>query len=139
MVVGLVAGVVLYVVHQYLSGPFVAWMAADAPTLRMASNSAPLGSNLVLALGSGIVLGGFVEEQLYRGYVLVRLTERRSLPMAIAPTLLFFGLLHLGLGWTGMLVATMTGFTLTLLFIWRRSLVSVVIAHALINTLVLTL
>jgi len=28
---------------------------------------------------------------------------------------------------------------LTLLFIWRRSLVSVVIAHALINTLVLTL
>ncbi len=139
VLVGLVAGVVLYVVHQYVSGPLVAWMAADAPTLRMASNSAPLGSNLALALGSGIVLGGFVEEQLYRGYVLVRLTERRSLPMAMVPMLVFFGLLHFGLGWTGMLVATMTGFTLTLLFIWRRSLVSVVIAHALINTLVLTL
>ena len=105
----------------------------------MASNSAPLGSNPLLALSAGIVLGGFVEEQLYRGYVLVRLTERRSLPMAIAPMLVFFGLLHFGLGWTGMLVATMTGFTLTLLFIWRRSLVSVVIAHALINPLVLTL
>ena len=95
-------------------------MAADAPTFRMASNSTPLGSNPVLALGAGIVLGGFVEEQLYRGYVLVRLTERRSLPMAIAPILVFFGLLHFGLGWTGMLVVTMMGFTLTLLFIWRR-------------------
>ena len=116
----------------------VAWVAADAPTLRLASSSAPLGSNQMLALVSGIVLGGFVEEQLYRGYVLVRLTERRSLVMAMASMLVFFGLLHFGLGWTGMLVATMTGFTLTLLFIWRRSLVSVVIAHALINTLVLT-
>ena len=123
MVVGLVAGVVLYVVHQYVSGPVVAWLAADTPTFRLASNSAPLGSNQMLALASGIVLGGFVEEQLYRGYVLVRLTERRSLAMAMAL----------------MLVATMTGFTLTLLFIWRRSLVSVVIAHALINMLVLTL
>jgi membrane protease YdiL (CAAX protease family) len=53
--------------------------------------------------------------------------------------LLFFGLLHVGLGWTGMLVATTTGLTLTLLFVWRRSLVSVVIAHALINALVLML
>ena len=76
MVVGLVAGVVLYVVHQYVSGPVVAWLAADTPTFRLASNSAPLGSNQMLALASGIVLGGFVEEQLYRGYVLVRLTER---------------------------------------------------------------
>jgi len=85
------------------------------------------------------VLGGFVEKQLYRGYILVRLTERLSLPLAIAPMLLFFGLLPFGLGWTGMLVATTTGLTLTLLFVWRRSLISVVIAHALINTLVLTL
>ena len=81
----------------------------------------------------------FVEEQLYRGYVLTRLTERLSLPLAVTPMLLLFGLLHFGLGRTGMLVATMTGLTLTLLFLWRRALVSVVIAHALINALVLVL
>lgn len=137
--VGLVAGVVLYVIHQYGSGPLVSWLAGDAPTFRMASNTAPAGSSPVLALAAGIVLGGFVEEQLYRGYILVRMTERLSLPMAIAPMLFFFGLLHVGLGWTGMLVATTTGLTLTLLFLWRRSLIAVVIAHALINTLVLTL
>ena len=95
------------------------------------STAAPVGSNPVLALAAGIVLGGFVEEQLYRGYILVRLTERLSLPLAIAPMLLFFRLLHVGPDWTGMLVATTTGLTLALLFVWRRSLVSAMIAHAL--------
>ena len=94
---------------------------------------------MLLALASGIVLGGFVEEQLYLRHVLVRLTERTPVAIAMVPMLLFFGLLHFGLGWTGMCVATLTGLTLTLLFVWRRSLVSVVIAHALINILVLVL
>jgi hypothetical protein len=56
--VGIVAGVLLYAIHQNDSGPLVSWLAGDAPTLRMASSTAPVGNNPVLALAAGIVLGG---------------------------------------------------------------------------------
>lgn len=135
--IGVVVGMVLFIVHQYVWQPAVSWMAEGVPTYRAASNTAPLGENLAFALMVGIVLGGFVEEQLYRGYVLVRLTERLRLSVACVPMLLFFGALHFGLGWTGMLVATLTGLMLTLLFVWRRSLIAVIIAHASINIFVL--
>ena len=135
--VGVIAGAVLFLLHQYFSGPVVRWLLEGSPNFRVASDSSPLGSNAIIAITIGIVLGGFVEEQLYRGYALVRLTERIPLSIAIWPMLFSFGLLHFGLGWTGVLVATTTGLTLTLLFVWRKSLVSVVLAHALINVLVL--
>lgn len=137
--IGIVGGAALYGVHQYVWGPLVSWLAQGTPTFRMASGTQPLGSNAAMALVVGVALGGFVEEQIYRGYVLVRLSERMGLPVAAMPMLVFFGLLHFGLGWTGMLVATLTGLMLTLLFVWRRSLVPVVLAHALINVLVLVL
>jgi membrane protease YdiL (CAAX protease family) len=139
LLIGILAGFVLFAIHQYLSGPFVKWLAEGSSGFRLATGSDPLGSNKLIALALGIVFGGFVEEQLYRGYVLVRLTERMPLTIAIIPMLLSFGLLHFGLGWTGVFVATLTGLTLTLLFVWRRSLVSVVLAHAMINVLVLTI
>lgn len=139
VMIGVAAGIVFYILHQYVWQSFVTWLAGGAPTFRMAANSAPLGENVLISVSAGIVLGGFVEEQLYRGYVLSRFTERMSLPVAIVPMLFFFMLLHFGLGWTGMLVAGLTGLMLTLLFIWRRSIYAVVIAHALINTMVLIL
>ena len=133
--IGLAAGGVLWLIHEQILTPFGSWLAGDA--LRAASRSAPLGGNVAMALFAGIVLGGFVEEQLYRGYVLVRLSERMSVWAAMVPMLFFFGLLHFGLGISGMLVATLTGLNLTLLFVWRRSLISAVLAHALINALVI--
>ena len=137
--VGIAAGVVFYLLHQYVWGILASWLSQGVPSFRNASSSAPIGSNLAISVAVGIVLGGVVEEQLYRGYVLTRLTEKLAMPVAITAMLFFFMLLHWGLGWTGMLVAGLTGLMLTVLFVWRRSLYAVVVAHALINTLVLLL
>ena len=139
VVVGLLGGVLFYGIHVQVFGPLVRWIAGNAASVRLASGSPPLGDNLALGMAVAVILGGFVEEQLYRGYVLVRLSERMSVATAAVPMLLFFGLLHFGLGWTGMLVAMLTGLNLTLLFLWRRSMVSVILAHSLINLLVLAL
>lgn len=139
VVTGVLAGVVLYVLHQYVWQSAVNWIATGLPTLRTASNSTPIGSNLLLSVTIGILLGGFVEEQVYRGYVLTRLSEKMPMIMAVPSMIFFFMLLHIGLGWTGMVVAGLTGLMLTLLFIWRRSIYAAIIAHALINTFVLIL
>ena len=139
ILIGFVFGILFYILHQYVWHAFVGWLSTGLPTFRGASNSAPIGNNIVIAVLLGIVLGGFVEEQYYRGYILTRLTEKLAMPIAIASMLFFFLLLHWGLGWTGMLVAGLTGLMLTLLFVWRRSIYAVIIAHALINTLVLLL
>ncbi len=139
MATGVLAGIVFYILHQYVWQSAVNWIATGLPTLRTASDSAPIGSNLLLSVTIGIVLGGFVEEQVYRGYVLTRLSEKMSMIMAVPSMIFFFMLLHIGLGWTGMVVAGLTGLMLTLLFIWRRSIYAVIIAHALINTFVLIL
>lgn len=139
IVIGVLAGVVLYILHQYVWQSAVDWLAGGRPTLRTASDSAPIGNNIFISVLVGIVLGGFVEEQVYRGYILTRLTEKLSMVPAVLFMIFFFMLLHIGLGWTGMLVAGMTGLMLTLLFIWRRSVYAAIIAHALINTFVLLL
>lgn len=139
--IGLAAGTVIYVIHQYglTAGVAALFEALGIPSLRAASGAAPLGQNLVPALAAGIVLGGFIEEHIYRGYVLVRLTERMPAWLALIPLTIGFALLHFGLGLTGMTVAAGTGLLLSLLFLWRRSLPAAIIAHAAVNTLVLLL
>ena len=141
IIIGVAAAFLIFVAHQYVVSPIVAnaMTATGAPDLRLASRSNPLGSNLLLALLTGVWGGGVVEETLYRGYALTRLSERMPTALAAAAMLIFFCLLHAALGLSGMIIATSTGLMLTLLFIWRQSLIAPMIAHAGVNILVLVL
>lgn len=139
LVIGAVAGAAIYAVHQYVFTPYAAELFAGKSDFRLASHSTPLGTNLVLSLIAGVLGGGVVEESLFRGYALARLRERMSIWLAVPAMLFFFCILHFGLGLSGMLVATATGFLLTMLYLQRGSLIAPAIAHALVNVLVLAL
>ena len=135
------AGVLIYLFHHYAMTPGVGLLLRETgiPTLRAAPAAAPLGSDLVMAVGIAVFFGGLVEEHLYRGYILTRLLERLSVVGALVPLTLGFALLHFGLGLSGMIVAGTTGLLLSLLFIWRRMLPAAIVAHAMVNVLVLSL
>lgn len=78
-----------------------------------------------------------VEESVYRGYGLRPLVERWGPAVGLAVMAVLFGLLHWGNGvlsvvFTGTIGAVMGG-----VFLWRRTLTAVVVAHALYNAMVL--
>lgn len=82
------------------------------------------------------VTAAFTEEFLFRSYAIERLTMltgKRWLAAAIA--MLAFGLLH-ALAWDWIHVLTVVlpgGLLLTLIYLWRRSLLFVVVIHAILN------
>jgi membrane protease YdiL (CAAX protease family) len=88
------------------------------------------------------ITGGFVEEVLFRSYMIERLTQitgQRWLAAVIA--LLAFALMHL-LTWDWIHVLTLgipASALLTLLYLWRRSLAFVVVVHATLNAPLLLL
>lgn len=88
------------------------------------------------------VTGSFVEEALYRGYAIERLTlltGKRWLAALI--TLLTFTVLHIfGWDWIHVLTAVLPGgLMLTLFYLWRRSLAFNVIVHGILNAPLLLL
>jgi membrane protease YdiL (CAAX protease family) len=141
LTIGLVMGAVIFAVHEYVMSPLVSGLLADSgiSNMRISSRSNPLGPDIAAALAIGVLGGGVVEEALYRGYVLTRLSERMPVWLALVPMLALFGALHFGLGLGGIAIATFTGLLLSLLFVWRESVVAPMVAHACVNVLVILL
>ena len=137
--IGLVFGTAIFFAQRHLFEPLLDLLLADTNTHRIASAEDPLGTFILPSLFAGIVAGGFVEEALFRGYALRRLTERMSLWIAIPVMLLFFAVLHIGLGLVGIVIATVNGLLFALLYVWRRSLIAPILAHGLVNAILLLL
>jgi membrane protease YdiL (CAAX protease family) len=88
-----------------------------------------------------VITAGITEEILFRGYPIERLAELTgSLWLAALIPLAVFTLAHLG-GWSlGHLVGVLFGGgLLTGLYLWQRDLIACMIAHALIDALIIFL
>ncbi len=87
---------------------------------------------LPLGLETGaVVVGGSVEELLYRGYALERIARLTgSTWTAAVVTVLAFGAAHVPF-WGGVfsLSTVLAGTILTLFYVWRRDLWSTIVAH----------
>ncbi len=101
-------------------------------------NGGPLGkafAKLPLWLITLIVVrAGVVEELFYRGYSIERLQAlglNRYLAAGIP--LLIFGFGHWTGGWTNVLIALVLGAVFCVFYLWRRDLVSNIIAHFLVD------
>ena len=81
------------------------------------------------------VAAGLVEEVLYRGYAIERLsllTGGRASASAVA--LAAFALAHVPFwGWAGIAVPLFGGLFFTLLYLWRRDLITCIAAHSTID------
>lgn len=83
---------------------------------------------------------GISEEVFFRGFLLTRLrTLTRSWPVALVLTSAVFAVLHAPQGWFSVLVIVGLSLLLGLWFVWRRSLVAPIVAHALFDTTSLVL
>lgn len=83
---------------------------------------------------ANVVLAPFVEESIYRGYGLARLRKRFALPVAIALSCVFFGLLHWAGGfWYVVLTGTLAGGLFAGLFVWRNNIIAPYAAHLTLN------
>lgn len=96
----------------------------------------------VAAFGS-MFTGGFVEEFIYRGLVIDRLTrifggDRRALFLAAVSCGVPFGLIHFEWGAGGMLVTTVMGSVLGLMFlVTKRNLWPLIAAHASLDVILM--
>jgi len=79
---------------------------------------------------------GFYEELIFRGFLLTRLKAiLRSWPLAVISGAILFALPHAYEGVFGMVAILFLGISLGILFVWRRSLLPVIIVHFLFNSL----
>lgn len=83
---------------------------------------------------ANVVLAPFVEETVYRGYAIPRLSRRFGVSGAVLISCSFFGLLH----WTGglwyvVLTGVVAGGVLASLFVWRCGIVAAYAAHLALN------
>jgi len=84
------------------------------------------------------VIGAFVEEVIFRGFILTEFQRlRSSVWVQVALSGVIFGLLHIGFGWWGMACTTLMGMVLAISYLWSgRSLLAPVVGHCLINIII---
>jgi uncharacterized protein len=110
------------------------------PMLHLSENTAAMQSIAHLApwLNTLIIARAAVfEEVFYRGFTIERITELTHLRwLAAAVSLATFTYAHLGYwGWNHLFIAGFGGLVLTGLYLWRRDLVSNIIAHFLTDAI----
>jgi membrane protease YdiL (CAAX protease family) len=110
-----------------------------APFLRNVPENpfqAMLGSPLRVAAFVALVLvAGGIREELQRAFLLHRFDQALGgARLGVVITSLAFGLGHVIQGWDAMLVTAVLGAIWGTVYVWRRSVVSTMVSHALFNT-----
>ena len=111
--------------------PFFESVQADAP--KLVEGSKKLGDDFLLALFSAVFVASFVEESIFRGYVITVLRRRWGQVIAILISTLFFGLYHISYGVAGVFRTMFQGLVFALLFARSHSLLGPMLAHSLTN------
>lgn len=141
----LLLGVVLEVSSQVVVTPVLERLTTSHLEL---TALAPLRGHLgpyLWWLGMGWVVGGLLEETLFRGFLLTRVAVfvgRGSFGklLGLLSTSLAFGLCHLYQGWSGVFSTSLMGAVFGLLFLRaRRNLWYTILTHGFVNMTGLTL
>jgi hypothetical protein len=145
LLLGLVIGVGVQLVFSIVVDPLLERLTgAPVDVSALDWMRGHLGNYLIM-LTVGWVVGGFLEEMLFRGYLLkrLRLVLGRGIPaVAIAVLLpgIAFGLAHAYQGAAGMLSTGLIGVILGIAFVWSRDQLWVpVLAHGFMNVVGVTL
>ena len=93
-----------------------------------------LGVAIIPFFLANVILAPFVEENIYRGFALTRLTPRFGTAGAVAIACIFFGLLHWSGGfWYMLLTGLVAGGLFAGLFVNRRNILAPFGAHLALN------
>jgi len=85
-----------------------------------------------------IIVAGFIEELFCRGYAIERLQSLTgSVILAAGIPLFIFAASHYRQGWTGIIVALLTGAVLTAVYIYKRNLWVTITVHFVVDFILL--
>lgn len=135
LAVGVLCALGLYLFKELVIDSVRMLLAGHTPTYTSLFRFRPSGLEVPLALVATLLV--FVEESVYRGYVLPWLEERRGVGWAVGVSSAAFGLLHWGNGADAVVATAVLGALLAGIYLWRRNLVAGTVAHALYNLAVL--
>jgi membrane protease YdiL (CAAX protease family) len=127
------SGLLLGLVNVLALRPLIVWVQSITD-VRVFTGPGPTSVATLLGWWSfTTVVAGVVEESVYRGYGLTRLTARFGVVRAVVISSLFFAPLHWAFGVAAVVADGLLGAALAAVYLWRRTLVAAAIAHAVIN------
>lgn len=135
VLLGVVPGVILVLLYIVALEPLMTLAQTNiGDYVPAGSLLTSLGSSVLPFFLANVVLAPWVEENIYRGYALTRLSQRYRTPIAIAISCLFFGLLHWAGGfWYILLTGVLAGGLFAGLTVWRKNMVAPFAAHLALN------
>ena len=135
LAVGVLCALGLYLFKELVIDSVRRLLSGHTPTYTSLFRFRLSGLEVPFAVTATLLV--FVEESVYRGYVLPWLEERRGVGWAVGITSAAFGLLHWGNGPDAVVATAVLGALLAGVYLWRRNLVAGTVAHALYNLAVL--
>lgn len=132
---GVLSGIVLAFLYIKLLSPLQTMMQSTFGDYVPAGETMKvLGTQSLIFFIANVVLAPFVEESVYRNYVLSRFLERYTVAKSIVLSSLFFGLLH----WTGgfwyiLMTALFVGLPFAFIVVKQKNILWVFIAHLTLN------
>jgi membrane protease YdiL (CAAX protease family) len=134
LLIGAIPGIMLGLLYIFLLSPMLTTLQQIWDYVPAGDLLSTLGSAIIPFAIADVLLAPFVEENIYRGYGLVRLLGKLSQPTAIVLSCLFFGILH----WTGgFWYILLTGIVAGGLFAWlrvsRKNMIAPLAAHLALN------
>ncbi len=137
------ATVIILLAVRFVIAP-AAVRLAGAPIDHSVLNQPGDARALWMWLAQAWTLAAFVEEMVFRGYLIPRIGDlvgdtRAGQGIAILVSSALFGLAHLYQGWAGVIAAGAIGSLLAVLYVGsRRNLWPVILCHGLVDTVALT-
>jgi membrane protease YdiL (CAAX protease family) len=112
-------------------GPFAYWLVGRLGVGDFSAGLSATRQLPVVYLVLTIVVVASVEEILFRGYAIVRLTDLTgSIAAAALISIVAFGLVHVPMwGWGPALTTVLSGAVLTAVYLWRPDIVALMLAH----------
>jgi membrane protease YdiL (CAAX protease family) len=123
--------IVLALFFILVFGPAAYWVLSRLPLGSFGGGAAVLSGLPAWFLALDVVIVAASEEWLYRGYAIERLQALTGRPwLAGAISLVVFALAHLPLWGPGVALSTLvSGGLLTALYLWRRDVLFLILAH----------
>ena len=131
LTIGVLCALGLYLFKEMVIDSTRALLAGRTPTFTSLFNFRPGSLDVPLAVAATTLV--FVEESIYRGFAIPSLKLRYGTTWAVVITSAAFGMLHWGNGVAAILATAVFGLLFAAVFLWRRNLVAVTVAHALYN------
>ncbi len=98
-----------------------------------ATETLPASAGLLFGVLVVAITAAFVEELFWRGYALAVLPARVGMFWAVTIASALFGLTHTYLGWTAVALTFVGGIALSVIFLWKRSLLLNIAIHFLFD------